>query len=263
MKFDLSKLYKQEIMFPGALAEVVNRKYGMLFYNKSCQLSYDTNHAVITDLNCDLDAAIKDILSFYNSRQVDPRIYFAFIPGELKILKPYIDKYGFEIGVCEDTSFFIYRQEQQRIEIADMEFIRLIEPDPDVDEVLMSGTEEVPEVIESGFCGQWWVTFMHNALKVDHIHMLVGYIKNKPVTIASVNIMEGYSRVDDVKTHSEFWNKGYSSALMSYLVKYHMDLSDNELYLFAQNPTAIRVYEKVGFERIPDAVSMWSAYITK
>lgn len=256
----MKNIYKQEMLFPAAMAEVTHREYGMLFYNKACPLSHDTNHAVITNLNCDIDFALKDITSFYTSRKIVPRVYFGFVPGELDILKPFLKKHGYDLGIYEGNTFFIHENISTATPVKSMIFKRLLAPEPGIEELIRSGEDEVQEVKESGFGGEWWVTFLYNALKVDHIHMLVGYINDKPVTIASVNIIDGCSRIDDVKTHTDFWNRGYSGAMMDYLVKYHAKLSDNVLYLYAFNPAAIRVYEKVGFVKVENTLPMWSAW---
>ncbi len=256
----MKNLYRQEILFPSAMAEVINKEYGMLFYNKACPLSHDTNHAVITNLNCDIDIALNDITSFYNSREIVPRVYFGFVPGELDVLKPFLERHGYELGIYNGNSFFIHKNISTATPLKNMKFKRLLAPELGIEELIRSGEDEVQEVKESGVDGEWWVTFLYNTIKVEHIHMLVGYINDKPVTIASVNIMDGYSRIDDVKTHTDFWNRGYSSAMMDYLAKYHAKLSDNVLYLYASNPAAIRVYEKVGFVKVENTLPMWSAY---
>lgn len=260
MIYDINDLIRQEVLFPKALAKTIITDYGVLFLNEDCPLSYDTNHAVITRLDYDLSSALDDAVSFFEARSIQPRIYYAGIPGELDILKPYLEDKGFELEIRDGTSFYVYENIKVEIPTAGLTFKRVTEPDKDLDEVLMSGADEVKEVIDSGMGGLWWKTFMHQTLKAEDIHMLVGYKDGKPVTMASVNIMDGYSRIDDVKTHTSHWNKGYSSALMAYLVDYHKSISNNLLYLFAYSPAALRVYEKTGFVKIHSAPLMWSAW---
>ena len=81
--------------------------------------------------------------------------------------------------------------------------------------------------------------------------------------------MEGLSRVDDVLTDPAHRGRGYAREVMRSLVDYHRRISNNILYLYADNPTAIRVYNDVGFaECFPAAASGddvqvhgWMAYL--
>ncbi len=257
---NLNKMHELENLFPVYFSQLHKREYGLLFHNKACPFSYDTNHAVITDLSCDLDYAIKDIIKFYTDRQIEPRIYQGFIIGEMDILEPVLKRNGFEVELDDDTMFFTHLKASAITPVSGMEFKRLLSPEEGVDEIVMSGIKVLSKDKETGYSADWWKTFTANVIKVDHLHMLVGYIGDRAVTMASVNIMDGFSRIDDVKTHTDYWGRGYSSTLIDYLVKYHSAISDNVLYLYASNPAAIKVYKNAGFVRHIEMPPSWNAW---
>ena len=104
-----------------------------------------------------------------------------------------------------------------------------------------------------------------NGRRVDSLGVRVGpgdqvLVDGEPVTMASINLMEGASRVDDVCTHVAHRGKGYCRTLIHALLAYYDALSTQPLYLWAENPTAIRIYQEAGFvEQRPDADS-WYAW---
>jgi len=83
----------------------------------------------------------------------------------------------------------------------------------------------------------------------------------KCVSTASVKTMDGYSRIDDVTTHLGYRGHHLATKLITYLVDYHSDISDNYLYLYTDNPVAIRMYRNVGFEEISNEIPWWRAFL--
>ncbi len=68
------------------------------------------------------------------------------------------------------------------------------------------------------------------------------------------------SRVDTVGTHEAFRGRGFARAVIHELVAYHRRKIGGGLYLGAENPTAIRIYEEAGFGRIDADLACWSAW---
>jgi predicted GNAT family acetyltransferase len=79
--------------------------------------------------------------------------------------------------------------------------------------------------------------------------------------MASLRVMDGFSRVDDVRTHTAFRGRLFATELMKHLAAYHARISDNRLYLWATNPVAIRMYRNVGFGEFRTDRPIWSAYV--
>ncbi|MDY0219165.1 MAG: GNAT family N-acetyltransferase, partial [Candidatus Cloacimonas acidaminovorans] len=70
----------------------------------------------------------------------------------------------------------------------------------------------------------------------------------------------GYSRVDDVFTREKFRGKGFAGGMIHHLINYHRNISQNYLYLQSDLPSAIKIYEKAGFSRLPKDFQFWVAY---
>ena len=95
----------------------IKKEWGILYYDPSNPEAHDSNHALITDLNGNLDEIISEIESFYKSKKLNPRIFPAFIKNEFSILKPYLNKYNFNLkhdgkkyiaNSCERISGSVY-----------------------------------------------------------------------------------------------------------------------------------------------------------
>ena len=248
---DIKKVIDFEINFPSQFADVVERPYGKLFYNLDNAISHDSNHGVITDLSCDLDQALSDIESFYHEKGLSPRIYPAFLQGEEETLKPFLVKHGFTYQK-HDNLYFLWQEDSKIIPNHKLEIIRLLEIN-----------DQIIEIIRSEDKGDWTINVLKHNIQAERFHFLAGYVQGKAVAMASLNMTEGLSRVDDVITHKNYREQGYCSALIHYLVDYHRRISENSLYLYSAEPKAIKIYRKAGFVEFKEQLSSWSAWLAK
>jgi ribosomal protein S18 acetylase RimI-like enzyme len=245
--FSMNDLIDNEIHFPKDFADSVVKDYGIFYYNTDNPLSWDSNHAVITDLKADMDIAFQEILAFYNEKNITPRIFASMQPNELDILKPYFDKYNFHLAYKNLNQYFLWQKPSKADIVPGISFKRMHELTDDIKDIILSDDDG----------GEWTVKVIERHLKLPSFHLLAGFVEEKPVTIASLKIMEHYSRVDDVITHLAYRGKGYGRSLMHYLVLYHNQISDNYLYLYASNPIAIKNYKLCGFEDLDFKFDDW------
>jgi len=78
---DIEKFRECENSFYKNFTDQEVRSYGKLFFNSRNKTSHDSNHAIITHFGEDLRAALGDIKSFYQGRDLVPRVYQAFLSG--------------------------------------------------------------------------------------------------------------------------------------------------------------------------------------
>lgn len=246
---DIDHIKQCEIDFPKDFANTVNTYYGKLFYNTDNRESHDSNHAVIFDLDADIDEILSDIISFYEKLIISPRIYSAYIPREAEILRPYLSRHGFVFRQFSENQFLEWTEPSSISAMADIAIRRVNEVDKGLVEMIWSEDESDRAV-----------KVLRNHLKTDSFHLLAGYLGDVPVTMGSVKVMNGLSRVDDVLTHKKYRGKGYSRALINYMLKHHSSISKNRLYLYASNPTAIKIYREAGFADLPFTLKYWSAW---
>ena len=110
--------------------------------------------------------------------------------------------------------------------------------------------------------GAWSAREIEHSLRSSRrYHLLVGYVEDRPVSWASVqDLPGGLARVDDVLTVEPERRRGYSRQVMRALVRYHEQQIGGTLYLYAQDPVAIRVYEAAGFSCLEEGLEFWSAW---
>jgi GNAT superfamily N-acetyltransferase len=249
--FNMKELIDKEIHFPKDFADSVIKPYGILYFNDDNTNSWDSNHAIITDLNADLDIAFQEIHSFYNEKNITPRIFASMQAMELDILQPYFDKYQFHLAYKNLNRYFLWQKPSQAEIVSNITFQRIHEVTDDVKAIIFSDMDG----------GEWTVKVIQRHMKLPSFHLLCGFVDGKAVTIASLKVMEDYSRVDDVITHLKYRGKGYGRSLMHFLVDYHNRISDNYLYLYASNPIAIKNYMLCGFVDLDFKFDDWQVMV--
>lgn len=244
----LAQICRAEVALYGALADVEERPWGFLFYNTDNPSHYDANHAMILDWKSDLGAIADEVSAFYRAKGLVPRFYGTFGPDEMARLAPILLPRGFQF-VQEPLHLLVHRSPSR------------VQPNPELLIRRMPALEPtVVELIQSEEPQEWAVKGIERAIRSSYVHLLVGYLGEVAVTMALLVIMSGASTVNEVRTHPAHRGRGYARTLMHHLVAYHRRLSPNLLYLFANNPTAIRVYQDVGFVVEETALDCWMAY---
>jgi len=247
--FDINKVLELEISFCASFTNKVETDYGRIYYNIDNPLSHDSNHAHIFNIYENPDLVITGIIEFYKSHMLKPRIYNSFIDHELVVLRPHLESQGFTITTYNNTFMRFISKPKTHSDTASV--IRRIS--------CMS--EDIIELIHSDGDGDWGINVLRNHFHDKRFHLLGLFNIEKCLSIASVKIMDGYSRIDDVKTHLKYRGQRFGTKLINYLVSYHAGISDNHLYLYADNPIAIAMYENIGFRKIAFEKPWWAAYI--
>jgi GNAT superfamily N-acetyltransferase len=243
----IADIIRFENNFARSFATAVERDYGTLFCNPENPRSHDSNHALILDLECDLDAAIADVRAFYRGLGLVPRVHHGFVRGSSEILLPKLRAAGFETEIF-DERFFVWSRVPSVKPVGGFELRRVRELDRAIIKVLGVGDVWTAGVIEA-------------QILRDDYHLLAGYVRGASVALAELDVAAGISRVDGVVTHPDHRRKGYGRALMRGVVNYHREISRNALYLYSGNPSAIRIYEETGFEKIDWEPRKWSAWL--
>jgi len=247
---DLKEMLKNEISFCESFSQMMETDYGALYFNPQNPQSHDSNHAHILHLDADLEAVVQDIIRFYRGRNLIPRIYASFVDHELEILKPMLTEQGFKFKI-EKNTFMLH----------DAQHAPQIDETADIRKITAISQDAQDLICSDGEGGIWTVNVLKIHVHDPRFHLLGLYDRDRAVSIASVKILDGYSRVDDVETHQDFRGKGFGTKLINYLVKYHADISGNYLYLYANNPIAIRMYKGAGFRELDEKVENWSAFL--
>ena len=80
---------------------------------------------------------------------------------------------------------------------------------------------------------------------------IVGYKDNIPVSVATLNLVDGVGIINNVGTTQGHWNKGYSKQILSYLIKLFKENGGKYLLLCTEYQSKNQsYYEKLGFKEL-------------
>jgi GNAT superfamily N-acetyltransferase len=247
--FDRDRMLLQEVSFYESFTNKVITDYGVIYYNPLNPQSHDSNHAHILHVDDHADVAIQDIARFYGNHRLTPCVYQSFVENELAVLRPHLESQGFVVHTITNTFMQFHPG-------------KVPPADPEVSVRRLSQVSaDIVELIHTEDDGDWTINVLKTHVNDERFHLLGLFRSDKCLSIASVKTMDGYSRVDDVVTHKAFRGRGLGTKLIEYLVRYHATISGNHLYLYADNPIAINLYKRVGFQETAVNKPRWSAEI--
>ncbi|MDP4146535.1 MAG: GNAT family N-acetyltransferase [Bacillota bacterium] len=222
----------------------------MIYYNDNNKSSHDSNHAILyTDKIDNLDIVLDDISEFYLQRGITPRIYHPYINGFLEQNKQIFLNHGYDIEIYDSCQYMLLTGENKINVTKRLSIKRLREWDERIASQIFIPNDK-----------EYAINVIKEAVKNEKYHLFVGYLDDIVVTVASIFYSNyGCARLDDVETAITQRNNGYSRELISHLVEYHKENSKAAFYLWAENPTAIKIYTEAGFTLMPIQYEAWAA----
>ncbi len=113
-----------------------------------------------------------------------------------------------------------------------------------------SYAEEIAPILREG-SPEIWSDVTHQQIMEGMVDQTwVGIkVKDELVSVCSFRVTEWLGLVGRVATQKKDRNRGYATSTVSYAIKYMMqNRSDAIIFARTDNPSAIRVYRKVGFK---------------
>ena len=239
-------IIQAEIVFPCRFANMEERDYGLLYHTAEIPDSHDGNHARILHPR-DTAAAIADVQDFYRRKGLEPRVYHLSQQGGGDGLR--LALLGADFQVADQANQFYVHHRASRITPSTELIIRRVQ----------SPLPELLAMIEHSD-GRRAMNVVHRSLACSSFHLLVGFLNGEPVTMGAVERVGPVARVDSVLTHKAHRGKGYARSLIHELVRYHSRVLGGTLCLYTDNPTAARIYEEAGFEKLDVPLECWSAW---
>jgi GNAT superfamily N-acetyltransferase len=226
-----------EVRFPREFALWRETAWGVLYYAPYNPQSHDSNHAIILTPDADPEAALDEITAFYRGLGISPRVYPSLREGEWEQLVPVLRRRGFQFMPDAELICMLHDERTYDSPAADGLEIRRVR---EVDDNLL-------RLIHAEERKEWTEGVIRRQVGNDNVHVLVGYVDGEAVTIALLSEVDVLARVDEVQTAPAHRRRGYNRAVMQHLVCLHRDISAKPLYLFSDNPAAVRNYQRCGF----------------
>lgn len=113
-----------------------------------------------------------------------------------------------------------------------------------------SDAEQIAAIMKYADPEYWGTTTRQQIVEdVRNVNWLGIKVNRELVSIGSTRLTEWGGLIGVVATHRDHRNKGYATSIVSKLVKQILEkLSIAMIYVLSDNPSAIRVYRKVGFK---------------
>lgn len=225
--------------------------WGILYYAPDNPCSHDSNHAVILDPDADPDAVLDEVVAFYRRLGLSPRVYPAFVEGEWQRMAPALARHGFQMMPEEPTVAMLHDGETYQAPAdVGMDIRRATEVD-----------DNLLRLIHAEERQEWTEGVIRKRIQRKDQHLFVGYVEGEAATMALLGDADVLAHVDHVQTAPTHRRKGYNLNLMRHLVRCHRDRSGKPLYLFSDNPVAIRNYQRVGFRTLDGNWAYVSAFV--
>ena len=109
--------------------------------------------------------------------------------------------------------------------------------------------ESEEENVYAGAVTKSYYDAIKNTIDSDKTYHIIAYDNNVPVSVATINILDGIAEINNVGTRQGYWNKGYSKQVLTYLVKLFKEKDGNKLFLCTEYHSKNQeYYESLGFK---------------
>lgn len=232
----------EEDLFPKLITNYQERPYGILFYNESNKISYDSNHAVIyKDQIEHLEKVLEDIINFYQSKSIHPSIYQATQDeGYFEEHKHVFNKMGFKVWTERPAKFMVLEGDNE-IDVSKSLTIKLI--------------NEWDERIASDICipsaEAYEIEVFKNAINHKAAKVFVGFKDDEAKVILSMHESDlGCVRFDYILVSKNERKHGYGKEMISYVTEYCKQHKLENCYLWPAHEVSERISHQAGFRYI-------------
>ena len=246
----IEAIVQTENLFPQTFADMVERDWGVLFVTPSAPDSHDGNHACVTKHYDDVTSVVDEIVEFYESRGVIPRVNHVSADDGHSELREALRLAGFTIGI-ENTMEKVYLcQAPSRIT-----------PNPDVRvQYIESVDADMFEALVAIHNLRMATVIQRRACRADD-WLFVGKFNGELASVALLERLGNICRVDEVHTAECHRRKGCSRAVIHAMVAHYKEMCISApLYLWVENPVAERIYVEAGFVKQQHSLVNWSAW---
>ena len=218
--------------YPTLFSTTTNTPWGMLFLNQNNTLSVEANHGVLF-APCNYQEAWEQVKAFYKEKGIPPRLYCYLPREEFPLLEQVATQTGATL-TPSDLELLLCECPTEKMVKSPLTFEILKEWDAGLNE----------HIIGENFHLEGLLT---GSMKHSSYRLIVGRLFGTPVTMASLWDNGSVMRISNVMTGEQFRGLGFGGSLITHVLSLAAN-TPKPVYLFANNPTAIRMYQRVGME---------------
>ena len=218
--------------YPALFSGVEETPWGMLFHNPRNTLSVEANHGVLWN-PCDYEKALCEVREYYQEKGIPPRLYCYLPEEELPRLEQAAKKLEFSL-TPSDLELLVCNNPTPKKVKSPLTFEILKEWDKGINEHIIGENLHLEGLLRGSMNHQTY-------------RLIVGRLFGTPVTMAELWDNGSVMRISNVMTGEQFRGLGFGGALITHALSLAA-APKKPVYLFANNPTAIRMYQRVGME---------------
>ncbi|MBR6549485.1 MAG: GNAT family N-acetyltransferase [Clostridia bacterium] len=218
-------------LYPRLFAEETKLPWGSLFYNPRNTLSIEANHGVVLDPQTDYKAVLQQATDFYGEKELPARVYFYLNSSEEAALQAAAEAMGGTL-TKSPLQLLTCREPKEKNVSTPLQFVHITEWDRGINEHIIGENLHLEGILRGSMAHETYT-------------LTVGYLFGTPVTMASLWDDGEVMRISNVMTGDAFRGCGFAGALILHMLSLAA-AKGKPAYLFADNPVAIRVYERDG-----------------
>jgi N-acetylglutamate synthase-like GNAT family acetyltransferase len=249
-------LLKEVIALDFAYLETFTKRkdtlWGSLFCNEHQPTYYDANHAHISDPCDDPQLVIDEVISYYQSRNIIPRLFIYNVEiqqnllSELKARNFRYEELISPVQLWNQRVAEIVHNNRVTIEkVTEANYQEALEIEGSIKE--FGGMDTIEKVFEEQFNHR---SFTHYLLRYDGI----------ACSTACMFEDGDQARMESVATIAEFRGKGLIGEVIQFIQKEVMNRGIKKLWVFPINESVEKVYQKYGFQTV-DKWKMGHAFL--
>ena len=160
---------------------------------------------------------------------------------------------GYEI---KDTDVFMILDNYRNTDININ--IKIVESEQEYNDFMMvlssaynDNIENSNENVYADAVTECYYTAIKNSINSGKTYHIIGYDNDIPVSVATLNILNGVGFINNVGTRQGYWNNGYSKQVLTYLIKLFKEKGGKDLLLCTEYHSKNQsYYENLGFKEI-------------
>lgn len=230
-----------DIAYISSFSTQVKTNWGYFFFNLNQPDYYDANHAHISQYPSNLDQMIEEIVAFYETKQLIPRIYLANYDKQDILLDKLKERgFGFEEFF---TPVQIWKTNVQTV----------IDPDVTIERVTDNNKKDAIniecQIKELGGAIREKAFEEEFALPTYYNHYLLSY-KGIPCSTACIFRNNKDARLESVATLEEYRGMGLIGQLIHFIQQQTERSGIDRLWVIPIDERVANVYKKSGFETV-------------